>query len=67
MTKSFECRHAGVVCDAKVTGDTEDEVLGKAVAHAKEAHGVDLSESSTLVRYARSQIRDEADGGGGRG
>lgn len=57
--KSFRCEDAGVVCKAKVTGATEDEVLAKAVAHAKEAHGVDLSRSTTLANYARSAIRDE--------
>ena len=57
--KSFQCRHAGVVCGAKVTGETEEEVLEKAVAHAREKHGVDLAYSSTLAGYARSLIRDE--------
>jgi predicted small metal-binding protein len=59
LTKSFECRHAGVPCKAKVTGETEEEVLANAVEHAKEAHGVDLSQSKTLAGYARSLIRDE--------
>lgn len=57
--KSFECQHAGVVCTAKVSGETEEEVLAKAVAHAKEAHGVDLSASTTLAKYARSKIYDD--------
>ena len=57
--KSFECQHGGVPCKAKVTGETEDEVLQKAVEHAREAHGVDLAASSTLARYARSLIREE--------
>ena len=64
MGKSFECGHGGVVCNAKVTGETEDEVLAKAVEHAKKAHGVDLGASTTLANYARSLIRDD---GGGRG
>lgn len=59
MTKSFSCEHGGVVCKATVTGDTEEEVLAKAVAHAREAHGVDLSQSTTLANYARSLIRDD--------
>lgn len=62
MTKSFECRHGGVVCNAKVTGETEEEVLAKAVEHARKAHGVDLGGSKTLAGYARSLIRDEGDG-----
>jgi len=57
--KSFSCEHGGVACNATVTGETEDEVLAKAVAHAKEAHGVDLTVSKTLAGYARSLIREE--------
>ena len=59
MTKTFECKHGGVVCGAKIRGETEDEVLEKAVAHAKKAHGVDLSSSKTLASYAKSLIREE--------
>ena len=58
MTKSFECKHGGVVCGAKITGASEDEVLRQAVEHAKRAHGVDLTASKTLARYAQSLIRD---------
>jgi len=57
--KSFECRHAGVVCGAKVSGETEEEVLAKAVEHAREKHGVDLAASTTLANYARSAIYEE--------
>jgi len=59
LTKSFECQHGGVVCGAKITGDTEEEVLAKAVEHAREKHGVDLTQADTLARYAQSLIRDE--------
>ena len=61
MTKSFSCQDAGVVCRATVTGETEEEVLAKAVEHAREAHGVDLSQSTTLANYARSVIRDDGE------
>lgn len=57
--KSFECAHAGVPCSAKVTGETDEEVLAKAVEHARSKHGVDLAASTTLAGYARSLIRDE--------
>lgn len=61
--KSFRCRDAGVAtCNAKVTGETEEEVLAKAVAHAREAHGVDIFRAETLVRYARTAVRDESSG-----
>ena len=56
--KSFECKHAGVVCGAKITGETEEEVLAKAVEHAREKHGVDLTQAQTLARYAQSLVRD---------
>lgn len=58
MTKSFRCQDAGVVCRAEVTGATEEEVLAKAVEHARDAHGVDLTQSTTLAGFARSLIRD---------
>jgi predicted small metal-binding protein len=57
MAKTFECRHGGVVCREKIRGDDEEDVLRKAVEHAKEAHGIDLDESRTLSRYARSLIQ----------
>ncbi len=57
--KRFACADAGVVCKAEVTGETEEEVLGKAVEHARKAHGVDLAQSSTLANYARGLIRDD--------
>ena len=60
--KSLSCRDTGVVCRAKVSGDTEDEVLAKAIEHAREKHGVDLTKSTTLARYAQSLIRDEPSG-----
>jgi len=62
--KSFHCSDAGVPCNAKVTGETEDEVLAKAVEHARKAHGVDLTVSKTLAGYAQSLIRDESAGSG---
>jgi predicted small metal-binding protein len=58
MTKSFECRNGGVVCGARITGETDEEVLAKAVEHAREKHGVDLAQAQTLARYAQSLIRD---------
>ena len=56
--KSFECKHGGVVCGARIVGETEDEVLAQAVEHARTKHGVDLTRSKTLAEYARSLVRD---------
>lgn len=59
MSKSFECAHGGVQCNAKITGASDEEVLAKAVEHARDEHGVDLTSSHTLARYAASLIRDD--------
>jgi predicted small metal-binding protein len=59
LTKSFRCADASVVCRAEITGETEEEVLGKAVEHAREKHGVDLTVSTTLTNFAKSAIRDK--------
>jgi predicted small metal-binding protein len=48
-----------VPCRAKITGATDEEVLAKAVEHAKKAHGIDLTQAKTLASYAQSLIRDE--------
>lgn len=58
---SFRCEHGGVSCRAEITGTTEDEVLQKAVAHAQEKHGVDLTQAQTLARYAQSLIREKGE------
>ena len=60
--KSLSCRDTGAVCRAKVSGETDEEVLAKAVEHAREKHGVDLTKSTPLARYAQSLIRDEPSG-----
>jgi predicted small metal-binding protein len=57
--KTLECRHGGLVCGAKIRGETEEEVLTKAVEHARAKHGVDLTQAQTLARYAKSLIREE--------
>ena len=58
--KSLTCADTGIVCKARVTGETEEEVLAKAIEHARDDHGVDLTQSTTLANYARSMIRDDS-------
>ena len=58
MTKVLHCSDGGLVCGKSVEGETDEEVLAKAVEHAREDHGVDLTQSKTLVNYAQSLIRD---------
>lgn len=65
MTKIFECRQGGLPCGFRAKGESEEEVLSKAVAHARKAHGVDLTQAATLERYAQSMIRDDAERGTG--
>jgi predicted small metal-binding protein len=57
--KSLSCADGGVVCKATITGETEEEVLARAVEHARVKHGVDLTDSQTLARYAQNLIRDD--------
>jgi len=62
VTKVLHCSDGGLVCDKTVEGETEDEVLQKAVEHARKDHGVDLTDSKTLARYAQTLIRDKEAG-----
>ena len=54
----FACRDAGVACNARITGNSQEEVVQKAVEHARHSHGVDLTQSRTLMRYVQSSVRD---------
>lgn len=56
MGLEFRCEDVGVVCRAKTTAATKEELLEKVLAHAKSAHGVDLNE--TLVDYAVTKVRE---------
>ena len=60
MTKILHCSDGGLICGASVEGETEEEVLAKAIEHAKKVHGVDLTDSQTLARYAQTLIHDKA-------
>ena len=39
--KQFACGNVVTGCDGVVQGETEDDVLAAAAAHAKEVHGMD--------------------------
>lgn len=60
MAKTFECKNVGVVCNFRTSGETDDEVMQKLAEHGRRVHGVDLTQSRTLQRYARSAIRDDS-------
>ncbi|HUP03139.1 MAG TPA: DUF1059 domain-containing protein [Bryobacteraceae bacterium] len=57
MAKAFKCRDAGMDCDFQTTGETIEEVLRKATAHAKNAHGQQQLSQETLGRM-RQSIRE---------
>jgi predicted small metal-binding protein len=40
MTKQLRCRDIGMNCDFEARGNTEEEVLQQASAHARTAHQI---------------------------
>lgn len=55
--KKFECGRVVDGCEGVVTGETDDEVLAAAAAHAASAHG--MSEvPDELVTAIRTQITE---------
>ena len=40
MTKAVRCRDVGFDCEGVIRGETEEEVLAQAAAHAQSAHDV---------------------------
>jgi predicted small metal-binding protein len=59
VSKTITCAHGGIVCGATVRGETEQEVLDKALEHARKDHGVDVAQSKTLTNYLRSLVRED--------
>lgn len=55
MTLEFRCADVGLACGDAVGAETEEELVERIAAHARDAHGVELNQ--TLVDYARSQVR----------
>ncbi len=55
MALEFRCADVGLVCGKEVQADSEEELVEQVAAHARKAHGVELS--ATLVDYARTQVR----------
>ena len=55
--KQFACGTVVDGCDGVVTGETEDDVLAAAAAHAAEVHGMD-SVPDEVVAAIRAGITD---------
>lgn len=57
MTLEFQCKNVGVVCNASIKADSEDELISLVAEHADHTHGVpELSQ--TLVNYAKSTVTE---------
>jgi predicted small metal-binding protein len=55
MAKVLRCSDVGFTCDATITGDSEDEIMGQAAEHARDAHGLsdqDLAQQASSIRAA---------------
>jgi len=57
MTKVLMCGDLMPGCAFQARGETEDEILAAAGAHAQEVHNLDVTPE--LVAQVRSVIRDE--------
>ena len=55
--KKFACGDVVTGCDGVVTGDTDDEVLAAAAAHAASAHGM-MEVPDEIVAAIRAGITD---------
>jgi len=57
MAKTMKCGDLMPGCDFVAEGETEEDVLQKAAAHAKEAHGIEEI-TEDLVDQVRAKISD---------
>lgn len=55
--KQFACGSIVPGCDAKFTGETEDEILSQVPEHAREAHGMD-EVPDELVDQVKANIEE---------
>jgi predicted small metal-binding protein len=56
MTKQLRCRDIGMNCDFEARGNTEEEVLQQASAHAQTAHQI-TEMPPELAAKVRAAIR----------
>jgi predicted small metal-binding protein len=55
--KALKCRDVGMNCDFEAKGETEQEVLAKAAAHAKADHGLTEVPAEILAKV-KAAIHD---------
>jgi predicted small metal-binding protein len=58
MAKTMSCKDVGSDCEFVARGETEDEVMQKVAAHARDEHGLN-EVPPELAEKARAAIRDE--------
>ena len=58
MAKSISCKDVGMDCDFTARGESMEELMQVAAAHAKEAHGMD-SIPAEMMPVVQSAMRDE--------
>jgi len=66
MSRAFKCRDTGLECSFEATGETVDDVMKKATAHAKSTHGQQQI-SPEVQNRMRAAIRDVSSAGAGAG
>jgi predicted small metal-binding protein len=61
MRYKIACKDMGIDCDFVAHGDTEEEILEKASAHAKEVHGYtdEQLEDPEMVKKVKAAIKEE--------
>ena len=57
MAKELNCSDVGFDCPDTIRGETEEEVMAQAAAHARDAHGIEEIDDET-AQAIRAQIHD---------
>lgn len=50
MAKKFACKDIGLSCGFETSAETEEELMGKVAAHAKEAHNMQNVDAETMAK-----------------
>lgn len=58
MAKVLKCRDVGFDCDAVVRAESDEEVMARVAAHARDLHGIEDVPPDVAER-ARAHIRSE--------
>ncbi len=55
--KTLQCRDAGFDCEGVIRANSEEEVLSLAAQHAKEVHGVSVTQE--MAEQLKGLIKEE--------